>query len=415
MSNWVEGPSRLPSVDSLALPTPEQIRESSLHLLPHNTMYSGIDFRPSDLVPQVASPYSSPHNYTPIAPQLHHPAPATASPQVAHTPIIVGPTTADSTTSPRKKRKDKKMFQEVNFPINFPVHSVPDNLQMDSHQRALLPETIKTLKYATGIDERNFITVYEYQVMDQSIIWDYYTGYVHLTGIWKALGNSKADIVKLLDGSPELEPVFRRVRGGFLKIQGTWVPYDVARTLALRICYPIRYALIPLFGANFPGECLRPHERGYGQLQMRKVGVVPHRRRSSSSSTNEPPRRSSNPEGRRGSNSRLSRVRTLSSPYRSPKFHDQLPMAAPDCAIDDDSEDDSEERTSSPPPMPRKLSFMDARVVMASPSEFVEMLQATRSLQQLSVGSKWKSQGGGFECEGKQFLWDGDASLVEDA
>lgn len=45
-------------------------------------------------------------------------------------------------------------------------------------------------------------------------------GYVHFTGIWKALGNSKADIVKMVDSNPELK--VKKIRGGFLKIQGTW-------------------------------------------------------------------------------------------------------------------------------------------------------------------------------------------------
>jgi hypothetical protein len=80
-------------------------------------------------------------------------------------------------------------------------------------------------------------------------------GYVLWTGIWKgnlyselaclvclniyplfsaALGNSKADIVKMVDSQPDLAPVIRRVRGGYLKIQGTWMPYEVALKLARR-------------------------------------------------------------------------------------------------------------------------------------------------------------------------------------
>lgn len=51
-------------------------------------------------------------------------------------------------------------------------------------------------------------------------MWDRETGYVHFTGIWKALGNSKSDIVKMVDSNPELGT--RKIRGGFLRIQGTW-------------------------------------------------------------------------------------------------------------------------------------------------------------------------------------------------
>jgi len=67
-------------------------------------------------------------------------------------------------------------------------------------------------------------------------------GYILWTGIWKALGNHKgnvllvfsmqaltdqnaasrtsADIVKMLESQPELATQLRRVRGGYLKIQG---------------------------------------------------------------------------------------------------------------------------------------------------------------------------------------------------
>jgi len=94
-------------------------------------------------------------------------------------------------------------------------------------------------------------------------------GYILWTGIWKgnslfilrddsmrdsviallhfaALGNSKgspssgsgygtwltpivcsADIVKMIESQPDLASQIRRVRGGYLKIQGTWMPYEV--------------------------------------------------------------------------------------------------------------------------------------------------------------------------------------------
>ncbi|KAG1017269.1 hypothetical protein G6F43_014435 [Rhizopus delemar] len=45
-------------------------------------------------------------------------------------------------------------------------------------------------------------------------MWDRETGHVHFTGIWKALNNSKADIVKIVDSNPELQ--VKKVRGGCL-------------------------------------------------------------------------------------------------------------------------------------------------------------------------------------------------------
>jgi len=91
-------------------------------------------------------------------------------------------------------------------------------------------------------------------------------GYILWTGIWKALGNSKADIVKMIDSQPDLAPLIRRVRGGYLKIQGTWMPYEVALKLSRRVAWSIRDELIPLFGPTFPSTCLSPDQPGYGQV-----------------------------------------------------------------------------------------------------------------------------------------------------
>lgn len=34
----------------------------------------------------------------------------------------------------------------------------------------------------------------------------------------------------MIDSQPDLAHVIRRVRGGYLKIQGTWMPYEVIET-----------------------------------------------------------------------------------------------------------------------------------------------------------------------------------------
>ncbi|KAG2750924.1 DNA-binding domain of Mlu1-box binding protein MBP1, partial [Suillus brevipes Sb2] len=103
-------------------------------------------------------------------------------------------------------------------------------------------------RYITSNDPRGYIPVYEYPLNGQWIMMDIDDGYILWTGIWKALGNSKADIVKMIDSQPDLAPVIRRVRGGYLKIQGTWMPYEVALRLSRRVAWPIREDLVPLFG-----------------------------------------------------------------------------------------------------------------------------------------------------------------------
>ncbi|KAG6917851.1 hypothetical protein DXG01_000756 [Tephrocybe rancida] len=145
-------------------------------------------------------------------------------------------------------------------------------------------------RYITSNDPRGYIPVYEYPLNGQWIMMDIDDGYILWTGIWKALGNSKADIVKMIDSQPDLAPLIRRVRGGYLKIQGTWMPYEVALRLSRRVAWTIRDDLIPLFGPNFPSTCLSPDQPGYGQV----VASGPNRRRArrntQATATVNPPR-----------------------------------------------------------------------------------------------------------------------------
>ncbi|ORZ20960.1 transcription regulator HTH, apses-type DNA-binding domain-containing protein, partial [Lobosporangium transversale] len=107
---------------------------------------------------------------------------------------------------------------------------------------------IKKAKYSTSLDPRGFIPVFEYELYGHPIMWDQENLYVHFTGIWKVLGKTKADIVKIIDANPILESIIRKVRGGFLKIQGTWMPHQEAYDLAKKTCYKLRYELVPVFG-----------------------------------------------------------------------------------------------------------------------------------------------------------------------
>ncbi|KAL1741900.1 transcription regulator HTH, apses-type DNA-binding domain-containing protein, partial [Schizophyllum fasciatum] len=102
-------------------------------------------------------------------------------------------------------------------------------------------------RYITSNDARGYIPVFEYPLNGQWIMMDIDDGYVLWTGIWKGQ-LPPPDIVKMVDSHPELASVIRRVRGGYLKIQGTWMPYEVALRLARRVAWPIREDLVPLFG-----------------------------------------------------------------------------------------------------------------------------------------------------------------------
>lgn len=152
--------------------------------------------------------------------------------------------------------------------------------------------SIVTKKYSASAlgANRSHLLVYEYPLATQWVIWDYETGYTHLTGLWRAAlhehalhknkngvvhvkPNAKADIVKLLESTPQaLHPYIKRVRGGFLKIQGTWVPHSLCKRLARSFCYYIRYQLVPIFGPDFPDLCLGPDDPGFGELRFDACG-----------------------------------------------------------------------------------------------------------------------------------------------
>lgn len=460
----------------------------------------------------------------------------------------------------RPSARPARNAPDKNYEVRFPAHAVPENLVVPPEQAALVPrpQDINKKKYATSVDPRYFLTLYQYSINDQWIMWDYHIGYVHITGLWKAIGNSKADIVKLIDNSPELEPLIRRVRGGFLKIQGTWLPFDVAKVLAARTCYNIRYALVPVFGPDFPDACLRPHDPGFGQLKMRQNPARPaSRRRRQSANTKRPdtnatatgttapaslsspsvpspvqpsplkraagaadslldpapkrhlPAHTTAPQQQHlgGSAARPGAAPLL--PPSPPNFaphqaHDQhqhqhqhhqggappptpplgkqllppsaytgavtrrdsMSSSAPSMVSDDDEGGYRHASFSSahsapsgglgpnsslptspyaasttttalstaaiaanrlpmtpPPPIPRKLVFADDVGLAASPSDFVQVLQATRSLQLLAGGGSPElvfgggngetplALGGSFECAGKMWTWDGRERL----
>lgn len=73
--------------------------------------------------------------------------------------------------------------------------------------------------------------------------------------------------------------VIKRIRGGYIKIQGTWLPFETARLMCIRFCYPIRYLLVPIFGPRFPGEC----EQWYKGLQQRLLTFEKEQQRVMSS------------------------------------------------------------------------------------------------------------------------------------
>ncbi|KAJ1018074.1 hypothetical protein NDA16_004943 [Ustilago loliicola] len=123
-------------------------------------------------------------------------------------------------------------------------------------------------KYATTGGDRGFMTVFEYDVRGHTMMIDVDTSFVRFTSITQALGKNKVNFGRLVRTCPALEPHISKLKGGYLSIQGTWLPYDLAKELSRRIAWEIRDHLVPLFGYDFPSSCLRPDSEGFGQLAI---------------------------------------------------------------------------------------------------------------------------------------------------
>lgn len=46
------------------------------------------------------------------------------------------------------------------------------------------------------------------------------------------------------------------------------MPFEAAKALAIKFCYPIRYALTPMFGTDFPDICLEPAHESFGNFNL---------------------------------------------------------------------------------------------------------------------------------------------------
>lgn len=60
-----------------------------------------------------------------------------------------------------------------------------------------------------------------------------------------------------------LSDVMHRIRGGYIKIQGTWLPLEMAKLICQWFCFPIRYLLVPIFGLDFPRLCEDARNNGF--------------------------------------------------------------------------------------------------------------------------------------------------------
>ncbi|EED21134.1 APSES transcription factor Xbp1, putative [Talaromyces stipitatus ATCC 10500] len=101
-----------------------------------------------------------------------------------------------------------------------------------------------------------------------TIMWDYNIGLVRTTHLFKCLDYPKTTPAKMLNANEGLRDICHSITGGALAAQGYWMPFETAKAVAATFCYSIRYALTPVFGADFPSQCLQPPDRLFGKMTI---------------------------------------------------------------------------------------------------------------------------------------------------
>ncbi|KFH47732.1 Transcriptional repressor-like protein [Hapsidospora chrysogenum ATCC 11550] len=66
--------------------------------------------------------------------------------------------------------------------------------------------------------------------------------------------------------SSDKKDVFEKT--GRENFNGYWVPYSCARAVCATFCHPIAGALIPIFGPDFPRDCVKPDSPRYGRMDI---------------------------------------------------------------------------------------------------------------------------------------------------
>ncbi|KAL8905469.1 MAG: hypothetical protein Q9207_002623 [Kuettlingeria erythrocarpa] len=117
-----------------------------------------------------------------------------------------------------------------------------------------------------------------------TVMWDYNTGLVRITPFFKALNYPKTTPARMLGKNPGLKEICHSITGGSLAAQGMstlldstghrltkagyWMPFEAARAVTATFCYRIRYVLTPIFGLDFPAQCIPVGAPGYDSMHI---------------------------------------------------------------------------------------------------------------------------------------------------
>ncbi|KAI7553395.1 hypothetical protein KC331_g1257 [Hortaea werneckii] len=221
---------------------------------------------------------------------------------ISTSPVPLTPTTPS--TRPQKLVKDAAVFIKgpTTPPVNYPPYeSNETSICLSVHQQAelweqhdvfdvrpngrgkigLIGEFPRRIPYASDKKDfhektnRDAFYVFHYEFSTTNapnkkyvVMWDYQIGLVRITPFFKALGLTKTTPNKALRSNKGLFELSHSITGGAIVAQGYWLPYSCARALCQTFCYPIRWALTPVFGPSFIKDCLRPEHPDYGRFKV---------------------------------------------------------------------------------------------------------------------------------------------------
>ncbi|KAL5355065.1 hypothetical protein BJX96DRAFT_170315 [Aspergillus floccosus] len=223
---------------------------------------------------------------------LLNPVPSQAQYSLPSPPLTTLSTAAVTTRSPRQKRqkvaKDAAVFTEgkPRGKVRYPPCEERDEELAKRHREFQLypmgniseyPRHIpynsdkKTFQEKTG---RESFEVFQYTFKipgndkEWLIMWDYNIGLVRTTPLFRSQNYSKTTPAKVLDANPGLREISHSITGGAIVAQGYWIPFEAAKAVAATFCWRIRHVLTPIFGLDFPSQCIHPQDRTrrFGQM-----------------------------------------------------------------------------------------------------------------------------------------------------
>ncbi|KAI2938198.1 hypothetical protein CBS63078_662 [Aspergillus niger] len=189
--------------------------------------------------------------------------------------------------SERKKvPKDQPSFRrgKVQGEVRYRVHDERDEELKTIHLKHKLypigniadfpdriPYTSKKRSFKERTGREGFeVFHYTFEMPDNPktwvISWDYNVGLVLTRSLFKCNGHPKTAPAKVLKMNPGLGDISHSITGGALVGQGYWMPFRAAKALATTFCWNIRFVLTPMFGLDFPAQCIPPDDPRFNNM-----------------------------------------------------------------------------------------------------------------------------------------------------